>query len=216
MENFTTKLNFLLNESNEYASSLYNNEIETLHFFYVFFNSDLVEEKNILFSDIKVSSNELNKLLFDEINLFPKISNVDDNLKISKNFLSIINKAINYSKSVGDDYLSVLSLVYHVIKFDTKIKSILKQLNISTNKLEENFLNSKKRSVNSKNDDSLNDILKKYTIDFTDLAKKGKLDPVIGRDDEVRRTINILQRRSKNNPVLIGEPGVGKQQLLKV
>ena len=71
----------------------------------MFFNSDL-EEKNILFTDIKVSSNELNKLLFDEINLFPKISNVDDNLKISKNFLSIINKAINYSKSVGDDYLS--------------------------------------------------------------------------------------------------------------
>ena len=65
MENFTTKLNFLLNESNEYASSLYNNEIETLHFFYVFFNSDLVEEKNILFSDIKFSSNELNKLLFN-------------------------------------------------------------------------------------------------------------------------------------------------------
>ncbi|MEK9994422.1 MAG: AAA family ATPase [Hydrogenophilales bacterium] len=215
MENFTTKLNFLLNESNEYASSLYNNEIETLHFFYVFFNSDLVEEKNILFSDIKVSSNELNKLLFDEINLFPKISNVDDNLKISKNFLSIINKAINYSKSVGDDYLSVLPLVYHILKFDTKIKFILKQLNISTNKLEENFLNSKKRSVNSKNDDSLNDILKKYTIDFTDLAKKGKLDPVIGRDDEVRRTINILQRRSKNNPVLIGEPGVGKTAIVE-
>ena len=91
MENFTTKLNFLLNESNEYASSLYNNEIETLHFFYVFFNSDLVEEKNILFTDIKVSSNELNKLLFDEINLFPKISNVDDNLKISKK-LSFNNK----------------------------------------------------------------------------------------------------------------------------
>ena len=106
-------------------------------------------------------------------------------------------------------------MVYHILKSDTKIKSIFKQLNISTKKLEENFLNSKKRSVNSKNDDSLNDILKKYTIDFTDLAKKGKLDPVIGRDDEVRRTINILQRRSKNNPVLIGEPGVGKTAIVE-
>ena len=57
--------------------------------------------------------------------------------------------------------------------------------------------------------------MKKYTIDFTDLAKKGKLDPVIGRDDEVRRTINILQRRSKNNPVLIGEPGVGKTAIVE-
>ena len=215
MENFTTKLNFLLNESNEYASSLYNNEIETLHFLYVFFNSDLVEEKNSLFADIKFNKNELNKLLFDQINLFPKISNIDDNLKISKNFLSIINKAINYSKSLGDDYLSVLTLVYHVLKSDTKIKPVLKKLNITTNKIEENFMNSKKRSVNSKNDDSLNDILKKYTIDFTDLAKKGKLDPVIGRDDEVRRTINILQRRSKNNPVLIGEPGVGKTAIVE-
>ena len=106
-------------------------------------------------------------------------------------------------------------MVYHILKSDTKIKSIFKQLNISTKKIEENFLNSKKRSVNSKNDDSLNDILKKYTIDFTDLAKKGKLDPVIGRDDEVRRTINILQRRSKNNPVLIGEPGVGKTAIVE-
>ena len=88
---------------------------------------------------MKVSSNELNKLLFDEINLFPKISNVDDNLKISKNFLSIINKAINYSKSVGDDYLSVLPLVYHILKSDTKIKSIFKQLNISTKNLKKTF-----------------------------------------------------------------------------
>ena len=130
MENFTTKLNFLLNESNEYASSLYNNEIETHHFLYVFFNSDLVEEKKIILNETKLKINELNKLLFDEINLFPKISNVDDNLKISKNFLSIINKAINYSKSVGDEYLSVLTLVYHILKSDTKIKSIFKDIDL--------------------------------------------------------------------------------------
>ena len=74
MENFTTKLNFLLNESNEYASSLYNNEIETLHFFYVFFNSDLAEEKNILFTDIKFGSNELTKSLqFRQTEASPKI-----------------------------------------------------------------------------------------------------------------------------------------------
>ncbi len=125
--------------------------------------------------------------------------------------------AIEESSKLKDDFVSVEALLLAMTKLDnSNIKSILESFNVNSNSI----LNTMKKirgnkKVDNKNAEENMKALEKYSTDLTDLARKGKLDPVIGRDEEVRRIIQVLNRRTKNNPVLIGEPGVGKTAIVE-
>ncbi len=142
----------------------------------------------------------------------PKVHGYEGTLQMSSSLARVLSRAEQEAKQLKDDYVSVEHLLLALTEEgDEDLKSLLGQFNLSRDRL----LNSLKtvrgaQRVTSDNPEETYEALLRYGRDLTDLASKGKLDPVIGRDDEIRRVIEILSRRTKNNPVLIGDPGVGK------
>ncbi len=129
---------------------------------------------------------------------------------------SLLDRAEKYRQQFKDEYISIEHLVLGFVKDDRFAKALLQEFGLSENQLKttiEEIRGSQK--VTDQNPEGKYQSLEKYGRDLTQLAKEGKLDPVIGRDDEIRRTIQILSRRTKNNPVLIGEPGVGKTAIVE-
>jgi ATP-dependent Clp protease ATP-binding subunit ClpB len=142
----------------------------------------------------------------------PQVSDYK-NKKLSEELLKVLQAALAYKKLNGDSYISTEGLVFALATADKAFFiPFLEQQSLSPDTILTNLKTMREKTgpVTSKNAEANYDSLEKYCVDFTKLAASGKLDPVIGRDDEVRRAIQILSRRSKNNPVLIGEPGVGK------
>ncbi len=142
----------------------------------------------------------------------PKVHGYEGTLQMSSSLARVLSKAEQEAKQLKDDYVSVEHLLLALTEEgDEDLKSLLSQFKLDRNRL----LNSLKtvrgaQRVTSESPEETYEALLRYGRDLTDLASKGKLDPVIGRDDEIRRVMEILSRRTKNNPVLIGDPGVGK------
>ncbi len=147
----------------------------------------------------------------------PKV--LGKNLKIffSSDFISILKKANKDLIIFGDKFISPEILLYSLTSIkDIKIAVIMANAGITIEKVENSIkLLRKNETINSETMDDNQKLLENYTIDITSLAKQGKLDPVIGREEEIRRSIQVLSRRTKNNPVLIGEPGVGKTAIVE-
>ena len=134
---------------------------------------------------------------------------------ISQDTQRLLNQADKLSQRAGDAYLSTDSVLLAMLESKTTA-SLLKDAGLTTELLSRTIESARGgESVNSAESEETRQALEKYTIDLTERAAAGKLDPVIGRDEEIRRTIQVLQRRTKNNPVLIGEPGVGKTAILE-
>lgn len=149
------------------------------------------------------------KQIQDNVSKMPKVSQNQGGY-LSRSLENILVQAEKESKQIGDSFVAVDTLFY-----STFTNSNYKYL-LDKNKLKEAILEIRKnRTISSSTDDNNFEALMKYGIDFTDLAAKGKLDPVVGRDDEIRRSMQILLRRTKNNPVIIGEPGVGKTAIIE-
>lgn len=141
----------------------------------------------------------------------PKVS--DPSNKVMGNTLQrSLDAAFKERDRMGDQYVSVEHLILGLLKEDTRyLKAAMTKLNMSEQKIREAITAIRgNRNVMSRTPEAAYDALEQYSRDLTQAAKEGKLDPVIGRDDEIRRTIQILSRRTKNNPILLGEPGVGK------
>ena len=136
-------------------------------------------------------------------------------MHISQDTQRLLNQADKLSQQAGDAYLSTDSVLLAMLESKTT-GSLLKDAGL-TNELLSRTIDSARggEAVNSAESEETRQALEKYTIDLNERAAAGKLDPVIGRDEEIRRTIQVLQRRTKNNPVLIGEPGVGKTAILE-
>ncbi len=147
---------------------------------------------------------------------FPQSQSDDNEPAISRQLNSLFNWVEKKASELKDDYISTDLFLLSLESDKSGLKEILIDHGINFNKLKE-IVMSARNEENIKTPDAENhrQSLQKYTIDLTQLARDGKLDPVIGRDDEIRRTIQVLQRRSKNNPVLIGEPGVGKTAIIE-
>ena len=164
----------------------------------------------------KVDLPKLQQKLKQSIDAMAKVTNPNGEINISQNLLRLLNQVDKLATQRGDSYLSTELFLLALIESNDPSSRILKDCNANKTTLSTaiNTLRGDEK-VNHQNAETMRNALNKYTQDLTQLAIDGKLDPVIGRDSEIRRTIQVLQRRTKNNPVLIGEPGVGKTAIVE-
>ncbi|MDC0836009.1 ATP-dependent chaperone ClpB [Leptolyngbya valderiana BDU 20041] len=164
-----------------------------------------------IFSRAGVAVASLQEKTRDFIQKQPKVTGSSTSVYLGRSLDSLLDRADSYRKEYGDEYISIEHIVLGYVKDDRFGKNLFKSLNLTEKKLKDTISQIRgTQKVTDQNPEGKYNALEKYGRDLTDAAKKGKLDPVIGRDDEIRRTVQILSRRTKNNPVLIGEPGVGK------
>lgn len=175
--------------------------------------------KGILLVDKDVTPYLLQKLNVDIQNVtqvldriiggYPKVTG--GQLHLSQALHKILTDAMNELRNFGDEYVSIEILLYALLNANDSTGRLLKDLKITPSKLKEAIMDLRNgQNVTSNSQEGTYQSLEKYAKNLNELAKAGKLDPVIGRDDEIRRVLQILTRRTKNNPILIGEPGVGK------
>ena len=164
---------------------------------------------NFLFQKLGANPGHVTSLLNKEIDSYPKVSGGEPYLSRESN--SALDKAADYAKKMGDQFVSIEHLLLGVLSGKSSAAQILKDSGVSERELQAAISELRKGSnVTSQSAEDTYQSLEKYAINLTQRARDGKLDPVIGRDDEIRRVLQILSRRTKNNPILIGEPGTGK------
>ena len=164
---------------------------------------------NFIFQKLGVNIQNLNRVLDAQISSLPKVSSGEPYLSSEAN--TVLQKAIGYSSKMGDQYVSLEPIILALFTEKSTASQILKDAGMTENELRQAIEELRKgNKVTSQSAEDTYDALGKYAINLNERARSGKLDPVIGRDDEIRRVLQILSRRTKNNPILIGEPGVGK------
>lgn len=164
-----------------------------------------------LFNKAGVTLAKLRERTDEFISRQPKISGSGGNVYLGRSLDTLLDRAETYRKEYGDEFISIEHLILGYVKDDRFGKNLLQEFKLSEAKLKDIITQVRgNNKVTDQNPEGKYEALEKYGRDLTEAARQGKLDPVIGRDDEIRRTIQILSRRTKNNPVLIGEPGVGK------
>ena len=216
IEKYTEGLKEALQQAQSLAIEKDNSALEPAHLL-----ASLVDSSDSLshqlLSKQDISLEGLNQKLDGFFSELPKVSGGGaDNLSASRDFVKVINKTEKYAKDNGDSYVSGEWVLPAILDAGNKEKDILYSLGLDKQRLLDDIQSIRgDTKVDSSSDQSGEDALSKYTINLTERAAKGELDPVIGRDDEIRRTIQVLQRRRKNNPVLIGDPGVGKTAILE-
>ncbi len=199
-----------------------NSFLEPAHIFLAILNSSNNESVNEFLGRLKLGGNLVRSDVQNLIETYPKISDSTVQLYFSNNSLKLMDTAFDLAKTMKDKFVSYEHIVLALSKFvqEDKNEEGLKKIFNKFNITELNVLNAIKnlrgdKTVNSENADEEYKVMEKYSIDLTQKAREGKLDPVIGRDEEVRRIIQVLNRRTKNNPVLIGEAGVGKTAIVE-
>ena len=164
---------------------------------------------NFVFQKLGANLNSVNLALDKDIQALPKVSGGDVTLSRESN--EALQKAIDFSKSMGDEYVSVEAILMGILRTRCKASQILKDAGITEDGLKAAINELRKgNKVTQQSAEESYQALSKYAINLNDRARNGKLDPVIGRDEEIRRVLQILSRRTKNNPMLVGEPGTGK------
>jgi ATP-dependent Clp protease ATP-binding subunit ClpB len=206
---FTEKAWEAIVNTTEVAKKAKQQNLETEHLL-----QSLLEQDGLATSIFTKAGVDVKKLLNrieDFINRQPKLSKTDGSVYLGRSLDTLLDRAEDQRKKWGDDYISIEHIVLAYTK-DDRIGKVLKQeFKLDESKLEQVIKQIRgTQKVTDQSPEGKYESLEKYGRDLTQLARQGKLDPVIGRDDEIRRTIQILSRRTKNNPVLIGEPGVGK------
>ncbi|MDU1889679.1 MAG: ATP-dependent chaperone ClpB [Dysgonomonas sp.] len=164
---------------------------------------------NFLFQKLGANPTHLTTILNKEIDSFPKVSGGEPYLSRESN--SALNKATDYAKKMGDQFVSIEHILLGILSEKSSASQMLKDLGMNERDLQAAINELRKgNNVTSQSAEDTYQSLEKYAINLTQRARDGKLDPVIGRDEEIRRVLQILSRRTKNNPILIGEPGTGK------
>ena len=162
-----------------------------------------------LFAKVGANASAVDSMIDREIEKLPKVSGGEPYLSRTSN--DVLQKALDITKKMGDTYVTLEALLLAIFEINSPASSILKDVGLSARELESaiNELRKGKKATDQSAEDTYN-ALSKYAINLCERAREGKLDPVIGRDEEIRRVLQILSRRTKNNPMLIGEPGTGK------
>ena len=210
IDRLTSKLQLALSDAQSLAVGLDHPAIEPAHLMQALLDQQGGSIKPLLMQ-VGFDVNSLRKELTKELDQLPKIQNPTGDVNMSQDLARLLNQADRLAQQKGDQYITSEMVLLAAMDDNSKLGKLLLGQGV-TKKALENAINNLRggEAVNDPNVEESRQALDKYTIDLTKRAEEGKLDPVIGRDDEIRRTIQVLQRRTKNNPVLIGEPGVGK------
>ncbi|VVP19534.1 ATP-dependent chaperone ClpB [Pseudomonas fluorescens] len=210
IDRLTSKLQLALSDAQSLAVGLDHPAIEPAHLMQALLEQQGGSIKPLLMQ-VGFDVNSLRKELTKELDQLPKIQNPTGDVNMSQDLARLLNQADRLAQQKGDQFISSELVLLAAMDENSKLGKLLLGQGVSKKALE-NAINNLRggEAVNDPNHEEARQALDKYTVDLTKRAEDGKLDPVIGRDDEIRRTIQVLQRRTKNNPVLIGEPGVGK------
>lgn len=215
LDRLTNQLQHALSDAQSLALGKDHAAIDPLHLLQV-----LLEQKNgsvkPLLSQAGASIPKLSESIEQKLRDLPTIASSGGDIHMSNDLGRVLNIADKMSQQNNDSYISSEVIILSMLDVNAPISDLLKDAGVSKNALQQAI--DAVRGGEAVNDPAAEEnrqALDKYTIDLTSQAEEGKLDPVIGRDDEIRRTIQVLQRRTKNNPVLIGEPGVGKTAIIE-
>ena len=169
---------------------------------------------NFLFQKLGVNDRQITTLLDKQIASLPKVSGGEPYLSREAN--EVLQKAVELSKELGDEYVSLEAIILAILQVKCTASSILKDAGVTEKELRAAINELRQgQKVTSQSSEDTYQSLNKYAINLIEAARTGKLDPVIGRDEEIRRVLQILSRRTKNNPILIGEPGTGKTAIVE-
>lgn len=208
LNNYTIKSQEAIQQAQQLAQGFGHQQIENEHVFKALFNVD----ENVLpfiLKKLNVNISILQQTLDKQLESFPKVSGGE--IMLSREASKTLNEASLIAKKMNDEYVSIEHLILAIFKSSSKISQMLKDQGVTEKDLKSAIDELRQGDrVTSQSQEETYNSLNKYAKNLNQLAKDGKLDPVIGRDEEIRRILQILSRRTKNNPILVGEPGTGK------
>ena len=217
IEQFTSSFQSALQNAQALAQEKGQSSIDATHVIQAMMN-DLDGSLPALLRYAGLDSTRVKSIVKQALDALPTVNTSSGTPMLSSDLVQIMQRAQNHAKQYGDTYVASEMLLLALLDKDSKhpLKKAFNTMGLNEKTLLAAIESIRKgKNVDNPNSETSREALKKYTLDLTERARSGKLDPVIGRDDEIRRTIQILQRRSKNNPVLIGEPGVGKTAIVE-
>ena len=169
---------------------------------------------NFIFQKLGMNAQQIALVIDKQIDSLPKVSGGEPYLSRESN--EILQRAVQYSKEMGDEFVSLEAIILALLNVKSTVATILKDAGMTDKELRSAIAELRKgEKVTSQSSEDTYQSLSKYAINLNEAARSGKLDPVIGRDEEIRRVLQILSRRTKNNPILIGEPGTGKTAIVE-
>lgn len=214
-DKFTAKLQSAIAEAQSLAVGRGHNQLDPAHLLLALLDTKDTGIKALI-EKAEGSPSRLRDGLMQQLDNLPKVGQFDGEVQPSRDFIKLFNLTDREAQKRGDQFIASELVLLAALEMNSAITKLLKEAGITRKSLEA-AINSLRggATVDDANAEDQREALNKYTMDLTQRALDGKLDPVIGRDDEIRRTIQVLQRRTKNNPVLIGEPGVGKTAIVE-
>lgn len=215
MDKLTSKFQLAIADAQSLAIGRDHQFIEPVHLMVSLINQEGGTVRPLL-TKASVNVHALRSQLLEALDQLPQVEGNDGEIHISNDLARLLNLCDKISQQRNDQYISSELFVLAALDDKGNLGRILKDLGADKKSIEQAIEDVRGgQSIDDPNAEEQRQALEKFTVDLTERAEQGKLDPVIGRDDEIRRTIQVLQRRSKNNPVLIGEPGVGKTAIVE-
>ncbi|KDM92579.1 ATP-dependent chaperone ClpB [Photobacterium galatheae] len=215
LDRFTSKFQLAISDAQSLALGRDHQYIEPVHLMMALMNQDSSTTRPLL-TLLNVDITQLRSSLSEQLDRLPKVSGIGGDVQLSHQMGVLFNLCDKLAQKRKDKYISSELFILAAVDDKGPLGEMLRKFGLNAQKVEaaiEKIRGGQK--VDDPNAEENRQALEKFTIDLTERAEQGKLDPVIGRDEEIRRTIQVLQRRTKNNPVLIGEPGVGKTAIVE-
>lgn len=215
MDRLTSKFQSALADAQSLAIGKDNSQIEPVHLLLAFIDQKGGSIKPMLMQ-VGFDVNALHRELVAMLEQLPQVASPTGDIQTSQALYRMLNLADKKAQQAGDQFISSETMLLVMVEDRGPLGKLLSSHGVSQKALKNAIKNIRGgTSIDDPNAEDSRNSLSKYTIDLTERAEAGKLDPVIGRDDEIRRTVQVLQRRTKNNPVIIGEPGVGKTAIIE-
>ena len=209
LQNFTIKSQELIQQAQQLAMQSDHQQITNDHILKSMIGSD-DEVIGYLLKKLNVNVNYLEQKIDEQLAKLPKVESKGGEY-LSRDANLTIAKSQNYLKEFGDEFVSVEHILLGILASNDDVSKLLKSQGVTEKDLKSAIKELRKgTTMNSQSGENQLNALNKYAVNLNERAKSGKLDPVIGRDEEIRRVLHILSRRTKNNPILVGDPGVGK------
>ncbi|MGI2922565.1 ATP-dependent chaperone ClpB [Vibrio diabolicus] len=215
LDRFTSKFQIAISDAQSLALGRDHQYIEPVHLMVALLDQNGSPIRPLL-TMLDVDVTHLRSKLSEMLDRLPKVSGIGGDVQLSSSMATLFNLCDKVAQKRQDSYISSEIFLLAALEDRGPLGQLLKEIGLTEQKVSQAIEKIRGgQKVNDPNAEELRQALEKFTIDLTERAEQGKLDPVIGRDDEIRRTIQVLQRRTKNNPVIIGEPGVGKTAIVE-